>query len=36
MYKFTDKESEVRNVEINLRHEAETLTNEFGINVLMI
>ena len=36
MYKFTDKESEVRNVEINLRHEAETLTNEFGINVLYI
>ena len=36
MYKFTDKESEIRNVEINLRHEAETLTNEFGINVLYI
>ena len=36
MYKFTDKESEVRNVEINLRHEAETLTNEFGIDVLYI
>ena len=36
MYKFTDKESEVRNVEINLRHEAETLTSEFGINVLYI
>ena len=36
MYKFTDKESEIRNVEINLRHEAETLTNEFGIDVLYI
>ena len=36
MYKFTDKESEVRNVEINLRHEAETLTSEFGIDVLYI
>ena len=36
MYKFTDKESEVRNVEINLRHEAATLTTEFGINVFYI
>ena len=34
MYKFTDKESEVRNVEINLRHEAETLTNKLGLNFL--
>ena len=36
MYKFTDKELEVHNVEINLRHEAETLTKEFGIDVLYI
>ena len=36
MYKFTDKELEVHNVEINLRHESKTLTDEFGINVLYI
>lgn len=36
MYKFTDKEIEVRNVEINLRHDAELLTDEFGINVLYV
>lgn len=36
MYKFTDKELEVHNVEINLRHESKTLTNEFGIDVLYI
>lgn len=36
MYKFTDKEAEVRNVEINLRHDAELLTDEFGINVLYV
>lgn len=36
MYKFTDKHSEVKNVEINLRHDAELLTDEFGINVLYV
>lgn len=36
MYKFTDKEHEVRNVEINLRHDAELLTQEFGIHVLYV
>lgn len=36
MYKFTNKELEVRNVEINLRHDAELLTDEFGINVLYV
>ena len=36
MYKFTDKELEVHNVEINLRHESKTLINEFGIDVLYI
>lgn len=36
MYKFTSKDSIVRNVEINLRQESELLTDEFGINVLYI
>ena len=36
MYKFTDKELEVHNVDINPRHEAETLTKEVGIDVLYI
>ena len=36
MYKFTDKQSEVSNVEINLRHESNLLTEEFGIHVLYI
>lgn len=36
MYEFTNQETEVRNVEINLRHESEVLTGEFGINVLYI
>jgi hypothetical protein len=36
MYKFTDKQSEVHNVEIDLRRDAELLTNEFGINVLYV
>ena len=36
MYKFTNKESEVRNVEIDLRHDAELLSDEFGINVLYV
>ena len=36
MYKFTNQEKEVRNVEINLRHDSELLTDEFGINVLYI
>ena len=36
MYKFTNKENEVYNVEINLRNESKNLTNEFGINILYI
>lgn len=36
MYKFTDKVSEVKNVEIDLRHDAELLTDEFGIDVLYV
>ena len=36
MYKFTNIKSEVNNVEINLRHESESLTNEFGIDVLYV
>lgn len=36
MYKFTDKELEMRNVEIDLRHDAKLLTEEFGINVLYV
>lgn len=36
MYKFTDKISEVKNVEIDLRHDAELLTDEFGIDVLYV
>ena len=36
MYKFTDTTSEVKNVEINMRQEANSLINEFGINVLYI
>lgn len=36
MYKFTNQESEVRNVEIDLRHDAELLSDEFGINVLYV
>ena len=36
MYKFTNKELEVRNVEIDLRHDSELLTDEFGINILYV
>lgn len=36
MYKFTDKISEVKNVEIDLRYDAELLTDEFGIDVLYV
>jgi len=36
MYKFTNQESEVRNVEIDLRHDSELLSDEFGINVLYV
>ena len=36
MYKFTNQEHEVHNVEIDLRHDAELLTNEFGIHVLYV
>ena len=36
MYNFTDKTNEVKNVEIDLRHDAKLLTGEFGIDVLYI
>ena len=36
MFKFTEITSEFRNNEINLRHESQVLTEEFGINVLYI
>lgn len=36
MYKFTDKQSEIKNIEIDMRHESKTLINEFGINVLYV
>lgn len=36
MYKFTNNQLEVNNVEIDLRHESEALINEFGINVLYV
>lgn len=36
MYKFTDQETEVRNVDIDLRHEADVLTQEFGIDILYV
>lgn len=36
MYKFTNEQSEMRNVEIDLRHESKILTEEFGIHVLYV
>lgn len=36
MYKFTDKQSEIVNVNIDIRHESELLVDEYGINVLYI
>lgn len=36
MYKFTNKELEMRNVEIDLRRDAKLLTEEFGINALYV
>ncbi len=36
MYKFTDKEFELKNTEIDLRKDADLLTKEFGINVLYV
>ena len=36
MYNFTNKQSEITNVEIDLRHESDALINEFGINMLYI
>lgn len=36
MYKFTDKISEMNNVEIDMRRNANGLINEFGINVLYV
>lgn len=36
MYKFTDKISEVNNVEIDMRRNADSLIKEFGIDVLYV
>lgn len=36
MYEFTTQSSEIRNVEINMRHESDLLIDEFGINVLYV
>ena len=36
MYKISENTSEFRNVDIDIRHEAQILTEEFGINVLYI
>ena len=36
MYKFTNVNNEFRNVNIDLRHETQILTEEFGINVLYV
>ena len=36
MYEFTTKNNEIKNVDIDMRHEADLLIDEFGINVLYI
>lgn len=36
MYKFTNKEAELKNVNIDLRHDTKLLIKEFGINVLYV
>ena len=36
MYEFTTVKNEFRNVDIDLRHETQILTEEFGINVLYV
>ena len=36
MYKFTDKKSEVNNVDIDMRRNADGLIGEFGIDVLYV
>lgn len=36
MYKFTNQEFEFKNVDIDLRHDAKLLTEEFGINILYV
>lgn len=36
MYKFTNNQYEMRNVDIDLRKDASLLTDEFGINVLYV
>lgn len=36
MYKFTNKQYELRNVDIDLRFQTDLLTDEFGINILYI
>lgn len=36
MYKFTDKQYELRNVDIDLRFQTDLLTDEFGIDILYV
>lgn len=36
MYEFTKQSSEIKNVDINMRHESDLLIDEFGINVLYV
>ncbi len=36
MYKFTDQQYEMRNVDINLRFQSDLLTDEFGIDILYV
>lgn len=36
MYEFTTKQADIQNVNINLRHESSSLTDEFGIDVLYV
>ena len=36
MYNFTDKSIDINNVNIDLRHEFDSLNKEFGINVLYV
>ena len=36
MYKFTNVSAEIKNVNIDLRHESDILTEEFGIDMLYI
>ena len=36
MYKFTDKQLEMKNVDIDMRHESKVLNDVFGIDVLYV